>query len=355
LDHRQRGVGNGVDAVKREETNFLLNQYAVEPKEYAFSYWLRPVQRNGQAVEQIARQELAAVSEPFVQRQPNGQVVIQSFLAGDQITCSVNGNEKSSGTPYQEAFSFTGKGEIRAQALNSSAGKSRVNKRSFSQLVTETPNINPGDGYFLKACRVTMSCATEGARIYYTMDGSEPGKKSQMYKEPVTITQNTKLRAVAMKEGYKTSSMAQAEFQKVSLTGGVHYNYFVGEWGAVPNVMRMTPDKTGTVKQISFRDIETNKDHYALQFFAILNIATAGEYTFCTGSNDGSRLFVNSQEIVSNDFPHGYQEEAGRIFLDPGEHLIEVRYFQKGGGQDLFVYYQGPGIDKVEIPASAFK
>ena len=355
LDYRQRGVGNGVDAVKREETNFLLNQYAVEPQDYAFSYWLRPLQSNAKAIEQIAAEELPVVSEPFVQRNPKGQVEIYSFLLGDHINYSLNGKKTNTEKPGAVTFSFSGKGDIQAQALNGHVGKSRINTRSFPQLVTDTPKMFPSDGYFYKTCQVALNSDTEGARIYYTLDGSEPGTKSRLYTEPVTISQNTHMRAVAIKEGYRTSGVGFAEYRKVILSGGVQYNYFVGEWRAVPDFMRMTPDKVGIVSQISFRDIETNKDHYALQFFAILKVTTPGEYTFYTGSNDGSRLYVDSKEIVSNDFPHGYQEEAGKIYLDQGEHLLEVRYFQMGGGQDLFVYYQGPGIEKTEIPAAAFK
>ena len=46
---------------------------------------------------------------------------------------------------------------------------------------------------------------------------------------------------------------------------------------------------------------------------------------------------------------------TGKIHLDKGEHLIEVRYFQNGGGRDLIVFYKGPGIEKQEIPAKVFK
>jgi len=88
---------------------------------------------------------------------------------------------------------------------------------------------------------------------------------------------------------------------------------------------------------------------------AIINIEREGEYIFHTGSNDGSRLYINNQLVVDNGGAHGYREESGKIYLTRGEHFIEVGYYQLGGGQDLFVFFEGPGIEKQEIPAEVFK
>jgi len=44
--------------------------------------------------------------------------------------------------------------------------------------------------------------------------------------------------------------------------------------------------------------------------------------------------------------------EEGDIPLSKGLHKIRVTYFEKGGGDNLQVYYDGPGFDKKIIPAS---
>lgn len=49
---------------------------------------------------------------------------------------------------------------------------------------------------------VALSCATEGAVIYYTLDGSCPCDENgtrQVYSGPITITQDTELKAYAVK------------------------------------------------------------------------------------------------------------------------------------------------------------
>jgi len=354
LDVRQRGVGNGVDAVKREDTDFLLNQYAVDPRPYAFSYWLRPWEGDARPAE-WARAERPLVSEPFITRDDRGQVLITSNLPRTEIRYGVQPSAPSPTAAYTQPFPLIGNASVRAVAVLKPYGRSRVTERSFSQLVVDAPRITPANTYFYQTCRITLSAATKGAAIHYTLDGSEPDQRAPRYEGPFVIDRETTVRAAAFKEGYEKSATASAAFKPCMMEKGVRVNYFVGSWRALPDFFHLTPDRTESVTRIRLQDIETNQDHYALQFLAILFIREPGVYTFYTGSNDGSRLYVDGREVVSNDFPHGYSEESGKIELQPGRHLLEVRYFQNGGGQDLLVFWEGPHFSRQEIPATAFE
>ncbi|HPG58393.1 MAG TPA: chitobiase/beta-hexosaminidase C-terminal domain-containing protein [Candidatus Wallbacteria bacterium] len=66
-----------------------------------------------------------------------------------------------------------------------------------------TPVIAPNGGFFYYQTNVTISCATEGAAIYYTTDGSEPSKLSTKYEAPFTLNRigATKVKAAAFKSG----------------------------------------------------------------------------------------------------------------------------------------------------------
>ncbi len=91
--------------------------------------------------------------------------------------------------------------------------------------------------------------------------------------------------------------------------------------------------------------------YYGLVMVGFINIKEGGDYTFFTASNDGSKLFVDNRELVNNDGPHGTIEKSGSVFLDKGRHLVELRYFQAGGGAKLKVLWQGPGFEKREMTA----
>lgn len=64
------------------------------------------------------------------------------------------------------------------------------------------PDIQPRGGDFDGPQTVTMKCATKGATIRYTLDGTTPGANDgQVYTKPFKIEKNTTLVAVAFKDG----------------------------------------------------------------------------------------------------------------------------------------------------------
>ena len=64
----------------------------------------------------------------------------------------------------------------------------------------KAPTFDPGENYFKDAFELEMSCETEGATIYYTTDGTEPTGESTAYSAPITISETTTVKAVAIKD-----------------------------------------------------------------------------------------------------------------------------------------------------------
>ena len=77
----------------------------------------------------------------------------------------------------------------------------------------ETPAISPNGGSDLtEAQTVTLSCETDGASIYYTLDGSTPTAESTLYSAPFTVSENTTVKAIGIKEGLTNSAVSTATF-----------------------------------------------------------------------------------------------------------------------------------------------
>ena len=80
------------------------------------------------------------------------------------------------------------------------------------KLTVETPSFSPAEGTYTEAQTVTVTCATEGATIHYTLDGSDPTVNSAVYTEPLAIEETTTVKAFAVKDGYQASDIASATY-----------------------------------------------------------------------------------------------------------------------------------------------
>lgn len=76
------------------------------------------------------------------------------------------------------------------------------------------PVIDPNGGTFTGKQTVTITCATEGARIYYTLDGSDPTADSTLYTGAFTLTESATVKAIAVKDGCTASEIVTAAFTK---------------------------------------------------------------------------------------------------------------------------------------------
>jgi predicted histone-like DNA-binding protein len=92
------------------------------------------------------------------------------------------------------------------------------NSGSNSGSGSETPNVTAptisGTSPFADTTQVTL-IEPEGARAYYTTDGSTPTAESTLYTAPFTLNATTTVKAVAIKDGI-ASQVASKTFTKSS-------------------------------------------------------------------------------------------------------------------------------------------
>ena len=88
------------------------------------------------------------------------------------------------------------------------------------------------------------------------------------------------------------------------------------------------------------------------RFSGYINLAAAGTYTFSTGSDDGSTLFIDgiATPLVNNNASQAFTTLSSTIMLAAGLHQIATGYYQGTGGDGFQVSYAGPGIASTIIP-----
>jgi beta-galactosidase len=340
----ERGVGNESCGPK------ILEQYEVKAKPTAFSYILRPYDSKNGMPNNYARSSTNNVtSPPLILRDIMGFVTINSILPDAEIYYTLDGNEPTKRSfkyskPFEQVYPATIKAKSFIDKKMSSVAITEV-----SQLKALNPIISPKDAFFTDSIKITLRSPMLSGDIRYTLDGSEPVETSALYHNPFNVKETSTIEAKVFREGLIPSESIHSTYKQVKLGEGILYKYYIGRWGSTPNFMELVADKTGIIGQFRLNEIETNKDHYALLLMTNIDIEESGEYVFFSGSNDGSKLYVDNMLLIDNDGSHGYHEKAEKIILSKGKHTIEVRYFQKGGGQELKVSWEGPGFEKREI------
>ena len=79
-------------------------------------------------------------------------------------------------------------------------------------LVVAAPVIDKPSGTYLGPLSVTISCATAGAIIRHTLDGTDPDEDSLIYSEPLVFTEDAELKAKAFKTGMRASAAASSVY-----------------------------------------------------------------------------------------------------------------------------------------------
>ena len=74
------------------------------------------------------------------------------------------------------------------------------------------PTFTPAAGEYTAAQSVEIACATEGAAIYYTLDGTDPTAASTPYTAAIAVGETMTIKAIAVKEGMTDSEIATAAY-----------------------------------------------------------------------------------------------------------------------------------------------
>lgn len=224
------------------------------------------------------------------------------------------------------------------------------------------PAITPGGTLFMDSVRISIT-NRRGEPIHYTLDGTAPGPDAPRYTGPITLTDSAVLTARSFAADGRTSGPTTATFTRVretrapernteGLAPGLAFAYYEGDWNRVPDFAAETPVKTGTTPQFGL-DERNREDLIGFRFTGYVEVPREGVYTFYTESDDGSLLYIGDTLVVDNDGLHGMAEQSGQIALQAGRHPIRVDFFEGLNDHGLVVRYDGPGIEKQEIPARA--
>jgi hypothetical protein len=141
---------------------------------------------------------------------------------------------------------------------------------------------------------------------------------------------------------------------------GLDVSFHVLPWnGRAADLINVAPYGSAIAKQVYYPSSkdpipEANRSqNVGVIFTGFLHVPADGEYALHITSDDDSIVYLGNEKLVANS-GNMLAEESGRIKLKAGWHALRVLYHNGAGSGGVILRYQGPGLDKQVVPASAF-
>jgi len=206
------------------------------------------------------------------------------------------------------------------------------------------PQFSTTAALFQDQTTVKLGAAFEGLQIRYTLDSSEPTRKSALYSQPLSIKQSTTLKARAYTVDGRASRLVTLNLRKKApqapqkvkqVEKGLRFSYYEGDWSSLPDFNTLQANKTGVSGQINLAEIGHRDNQFAVVMEGYIDISETGIHTFFLNSDDGSKLYINDELIIDHDGDHSAIKKTGQTILAAGKHKIRIEYFERSGGQFL--------------------
>lgn len=141
-------------------------------------------------------------------------VTITDATSDATIYYTTNGSTPTTASSkYTAAIKVSATETIEAIAVVKGDSNSAVASATYTiETPTATPVFSPAGGSYTAAQSVSMSDATKGASIFYTTNGSTPTSASTKYTTPISISDSTTVKAIAVAKDYTQSAVASATY-----------------------------------------------------------------------------------------------------------------------------------------------
>ncbi len=194
--------------------------------------------------------------------------------------------------------------------------------------------------------------APQFAYLRYTAPAGYSGPDSFTYTAGAAGSATVSLNVTALR---------RAASPALATAPGVEVDYFaLTNPQSMPDFDALTPYLSEVVADINYPSTgggfatSGRSDQVGAVFAAMLEVPQTGWYQLAIESDDGSLLFLGDELIVDNDGLHGMRDYWTVLPLEQGKHPLRAEFFENGGGAGLIVRYQGTGLARQPVPASAW-
>lgn len=158
--------------------------------------------------------------------------------------------------------------------------------------------------------------------------GRKPSDKLKITFLNGTQTKDTELELRATKVESTVSSTDK--------TPGVQYQLYDGKFPFIPDYAGLKAVKQGVIEKVDLNPIDiAGRRSYSIVYSGYLEFPDADLVRMGLGSDDGSKLYLNDQLVIDNDFGHGFQMLTRWVRVPRGLVPFRIEYMEVGGERGL--------------------
>ncbi len=213
-----------------------------------------------------------------------------------------------------------------------------------------TPVISPESGEVEEGTVVTVSCATEGATIRYTTDGTVPTSESEVFPASgITLTHALNLTVVAFKDNMNMSAAATAEYTIKGQQPATETETFDFSDPAGLNPAQEDPGTTGT----NIQGVTFTSGDATLEVAENTNNTAARLWTLTQDRGIAMRLYVSDKVTI---LPANGKKIAKVTFVIAQNVTFKPTFITDGGSYSStskeWVAGSADGSDRVAFTVS---
>lgn len=190
-----------------------------------------------------------------------------------------------------------------------------------------TPKFSLEGGYYSEEQSLEITTETEGASIYYTIDGTTPTNESTLYTAPIKLTETVTVKAIAMKDGMSNSTMTSATYT------------FLTEWEQPTGTTHASEDRyvtsattTGAEEELNY----TNSSKPSTVFIdtqSAFTVKPGQEFTINVKCTDNMKW---CHAVLFADWNRDFDfNDEGEIIKRVGKEAFEDSNLSKTGNTEM--------------------
>lgn len=208
----------------------------------------------------------------------------------------------SSSTVYSSTINVGSNMTVKAIAMKNNMTDSDLASASYT-IKAASPVISPTSGTYNSSQTVTLSSTTDGAKIYYTTDGTTPTSGSTLYSAPITVSSSATVKAIAVKNAMNNSDVASAAY--TIKAAAPTFSQVPGTYSCAQSIILTSQSPGATIKYTTDGSTPTSTSATYSSPIFLSSTTVIKAYAIKSGITDSdivSATYTISQSSQSNEF-----------------------------------------------------